>query len=136
MFSDERSKEILNVLTFTRPNLRDDEMFAYIGQSFLSELFDSEKDLTDTKEIQLLYPERWLNILEQRALLEAISQRCPNVEKITITTHSVYIMQCTPNGCLFVCDKASDYPETKYVPGVRYCPPIKLDTGLNVLQLS
>ena len=136
MMTQERLTEVLKVLTYTRPNLRDDEMFAYVGQLLLSELFDSDKDLTDTKQIQLLYPERWLNILEQRALFEAIKVRCPNVESIKITTHSVYIMQCTPNGCLFLCDKASDYPETKYAPGVRYCPPIKPDTGLNVLQLS
>jgi hypothetical protein len=133
--NQDRLKEILTVHTYTRPNLRDDEMYVYVGQVFLMDLFDSDKDITDTKQIQLIYPERWLNVIEQRILFDAILNRCPNVEKLHIITHSVYIMQCTPNGCLFICDKASDYPEQSYVPGVRYCPSIKPDVGLQVLHL-
>ena len=128
-------KEILTVHTYTRPNLRDGEMLLYLGQGLLSDLFDSDKDITDTTEIQLYYPERWLNILEQRALFDIIMDRCPNIRKIMITTHCVYIMQCTPNGCLFICDKASDYPECKYEPGVRYSPPIQEHTGLERIKM-
>lgn len=135
MMSQNRLEEILEVRVFTRPNLRDDEMISYVGQNLLRDLFDyPDKDLSQMTDITLIYPERWLNILEQRVLLEALKDRCPNAEKIVIVTHSVYIIQCTPNGCCFVCDTASNYPDQGYTRGQRYCPEEK-EQGLQVFHM-
>ena len=129
-------KEILKVYTKTRPNLRDGELFIYVGQLFLSRLFDNQDyDLTDTKEVTLMYPERWLNLLEQRMLFYFVMDRCPNLTSLIIHTHSVYIIQCTPNGCLWITDDSSKYPERKYERGVRYSPPIEEDKGLQVIHV-
>jgi len=132
----ERLIEILTVKTITRPNLRDDEMFVYVGQPFLRDLFDTDKDMSEYKSVVLQYPERWLNILEQRALLTAVQQYCPLLEKLEIRTHSAFIIQCSPTGTVFVCDKPDDYPEKTYTRGVRYSPTTRPDTGLNVFHMS
>jgi hypothetical protein len=109
-------------------------MFAYVGMPILANLFDACKVDEKTKTVNLYYPERWANILEQRALLERIVALYPNIEKVDITTHSVYIIQCTHNGCLLVYNDPSKYPEKNYNdPKTRYCPPVKYDGSLMVL---
>lgn len=128
-------KDKLKVYVKTRPNLRADEMTVFVGQQFLINLFDkSDYDMSSIEDVMIYYPERWLNILEQRALLSAIETRCTNIKTVTILTHSVYIIQCTPNGCLFIIDKSSDYPEISYSNGVRYCPE-EDEVGLQFLTL-
>ena len=99
-----KENQRLKLLVKTRPNLRTNEMTIYVGFGFLQNLYDTEKDLTETDRILLEYPERWLNIIEQRALYNMIFERCPNVEEIMILTHSVYIIQCTPAQCCFIID--------------------------------
>src|SRR5574343_112858 len=95
--------KILKVYVYQHPNLRNDEYALYIGQRFLKQLFDEpDVDLSDTKTIELQFPERWCNILEQRALYDAILYRCPNIQQIVIHTHSVYIIQCTRKENVFI----------------------------------
>ncbi len=103
----------LLVHIFTRPNLRceSDEFLMYQGQQILRNIFDERVVNTSIKEIYLHYPERWTNIIEQRMIYGRILQYYPNVEKIKITTHSVYIVQCTESACCRICDDASKYPE-------------------------
>lgn len=122
VMTQERLAEILTVHTVTRPNLRTDEFFVFVGQLFLIELFDTNKDMSEYKEVSLIYPERWLNILELRVLFEVVKIKCPFLEKLYIKTHSAFILQCSPKGTVFVIDHPSDYPEIKYELGVRYCP--------------
>lgn len=130
-------KNILTVHLATRPNLRDDELFVYIGQKFLMDLFDDpDKDLTTTTKVQLIYPERWLNVVEQRILYDAILDRCPNIAEIFIKTHSAYILQCTPNGCAFIIDKPSDYPDQSYKRDARYSPVPKESGGLQIFKIG
>lgn len=112
----------LKVYIKTRPNLRADEMTAFIGFGFLEKLFDSDKAIED-EYVTLSYPERWINILEQRILYKKIAARCPNMKEVTIVTHSVYIIQCTPNRCAFMTDKASDYPDSLDTD-IRFCPTV------------
>jgi hypothetical protein len=124
----------LIVLIKTRPNLRTDEMTVFIGQMFLSTLFDSE-DVMSHKEVTLMYPERWLNVLEQRALFDALNDRtrCPNLVEVNIITHSVYIIQCVSNEHISIIDRSSDYPETPWGPDIRYSPkPNDNLTDLNI----
>jgi len=126
----ERLKEITTVHTVTRPNLRTDEFFVFVGQLFLIELFDTNKDMTPYTDVSLQYPERWLNILEQRALFTAVQWKCPYLKKLHIKTHSAFIIQSAPDGTVFIVDKPDTYPEITYIPGVRYSPVDSYDGGL------
>ncbi len=118
----DRLSEILTVHTVTRPNLRSGEMFVYVGQRFLIDLFDTNDDMSHYQDVSLIYPERWLNIVEQRALFQVIQIRCPLLNKLFVKTHSAFILQCSPSGTVFIIDKPDDYPEVLYTPGIRYSP--------------
>ncbi len=85
----------IEVIVYRRPNMFKVEQSIY-GRTDLEEL---EKLFTvegykATKELNLYYPERFLNILEQRALADRI--RKAGYSKATIITHSVYIVQSVP----------------------------------------
>lgn len=120
------------VYVFTRPNLRSDDMLVYIGQGICRNCFDDQKIDESTKSVQIEYPERWCNILELRQLVKRILDFYPNIEKITITTHSVYIIQCTQASQIGIRDKNSDYPEKEVSPQTRYCPLPHQQQGLQV----
>lgn len=127
----------LQVFVYTRPNLRNDDMFVYVGTNIIQNIFEDLKVDKDTKFIRLFYPERWTNILEQRVLLFRIPLLYPNIEKIEVTTHSVYIIQCTQACQIGICDKSDEYPEgegnykdIKY----RFCPPFIENKGLTILN--
>ena len=87
----------LKVLIYQRPFLRDDglEYERYMGLDVLRSVFDEFKMRPDVKSLYLSFPEQWLNILEQRSLYTRLEHYCPNLETVTIKTHSVYIVQCT-----------------------------------------
>jgi hypothetical protein len=84
------------VAVYQRPNLRVDEFQVYMGKPYLDQLFNPEIPLVDNsiKNIYLHYPERWLNIVEQRSLFARIGKYFPKIEELIIVTHSVYIVQC------------------------------------------
>jgi len=136
LYKNSKGKEIdLHVLVYTRPNLRDDGMLTHIGYNFIENLFDECEVKKGVKEMSILYPERWSNILEQRAILERIVALYPDIEKVRITTHSVYIIQCTHSGQVGICDDASKYPEKNYGDiTVRYCPKQQDGGGLMILH--
>jgi hypothetical protein len=74
-----------------------------MGTNVLRSIFDKMEMLPDVKEVFLSFPENWLNIIEQRVLFQRLGHYCPNLEKVTIKTQSVYIIQCTPHGsCLII----------------------------------
>jgi hypothetical protein len=79
-----------------RPNLREEDFQTYMGKQTLQELFDPEIPKINTKltELYLHYPERWLNIVEQRSLFARIGKYLPKLEQLYIVTHSVYFVQC------------------------------------------
>lgn len=131
-YKNKQGKQVdLTVAVYTRPNLRDNEMFAYVGMPILKNIFDVCAVDSKTKTVNLYYPERWTNILEQRALLERIIVLYPNIEKVDITTHSVYIIQCTQACQVGICDDATKYPEKDYNdPTVRFCPTVKYNGSL------
>jgi hypothetical protein len=116
-----------DVQVYTRPNLRDGvgEMLMYMGRSILEQMFDKCEIDEKTEIIHLEYPERWANILELRAIPERIPVCFPNIKKVTIVTHSVYIIQCVHNTHINMCDNnlITQYPEEKYADlKTRYCP--------------
>ena len=126
----------LEVYIDTRPYMRDDsvEMEMYLGRRVLENLFDYMQEVDDTT-LALSYPERWLNILEQRQLYKRIEKYCPKMEKVMIITHSVYIIQCTPNTCCKLFEDPNHITESSEgklynKPNVRF-----LNDGLNVLSV-
>jgi hypothetical protein len=90
----------IEVIIYRRPHLRDDALNfeAYMGYGVLESLFDKMETIF-VKDIFLSYPERWLNIIEQRQLFNRLRRYCPMLESVKIKTHSVYIVQCTSNEC-------------------------------------
>ena len=94
----------LTVNVHRRPNLRSEhlEMKMFMGRGVLESLFDKMQIDTSARNVEFSFPETWLNILEQRQLLARLQEYCPNLESVIIDTHSVYIIQCTPNGCVFI----------------------------------
>lgn len=125
----------LTVRVFTRPNLREGEgeMMMYMGKGVLDNIFDICKVDEKTTSIHFEYPERWANILELRALVYRIPILYPNIKKVTIVTHSVYIIQCVQSEHIRVYDNPSEYPDGGYSDlTVRYCPLPESMAGLYV----
>lgn len=95
----------LKVYVYRRPHMRDEslEYELHMGKGILESIFDKMERRPDVKEAFFSFPENWTNIIEQRILFQRLGHFCPNLEKVTIKTQSVYIIQCTPNGsCLIV----------------------------------
>ena len=104
IFNTEREID-LKVYVYRRPHMRDEnlEYELHMGTNVLRSIFDKMEMLPDVKEVFLSFPENWLNIIEQRVLFQRLGHYCPNLEKVTIKTQSVYIIQCTPHGsCLII----------------------------------
>lgn len=102
----------LELIIYRRPNLRSYsvEMESYMGRDVLDNCFEHFKIDRDRKEIFMSFPERWLNIIEQHALYDRLHVYYPNLKKVQIKTHSVYLVQCTySNDCKIV--DASDLKE-------------------------
>ena len=121
------------VKVFTRPNLRDGtgEMLMYMGKGHLETMFDKCTVDEETTSIHLEYPERWCNILELRAIPERMLVVFPNLEKVTIVTHSVYIIQCVRKDHIGIYDDPSEFPEENYTDlNTRYCKPPDKFQGL------
>lgn len=107
-----------------RPNLRGgfDEMFMYQGKQILENMFDECKIDEQTTSFHLEYPERWANILELRAISTRMLVCYPNLIKATITTHSVYIVQCVHAQHILVDKLGEKYKECGYDDlSVKYC---------------
>ena len=118
---------------YTRPNLRcpTGEMFAYMGKNILEIMFDKLTIDKSIKSFHLEYPERWANILELRAIPIRMISCFPNLERVTIKTHSVYIIQCVVAEHIRICDDASKYEEVGYGDITkRYCDLPKEFQGL------
>jgi hypothetical protein len=69
-----------------------------LGGRVLECLFDRMEEFDD-ESVVMSFPERWLNILEQRVLFERLERYGANLKTVVIKTHSVYIIQCAPNTC-------------------------------------
>ena len=90
----------LNVYIQRRPHMRDDnlEMVSYVGRSILDQIFDQERVDDSVTYAKFYFPERWMNIVEERSLFNRLEKYCPNLKRVDIITQSVYIIQCTPAG--------------------------------------
>lgn len=96
----------INVVVFNRPNMFNvhDSFFNMLGYNDLKELFTNSNFKSGANELTLYYPERFLNILEQRVLVSRLTSQ--NYTTVTIVTHSVYIVQTVGKHQLrIVCDE-------------------------------
>lgn len=87
----------LKVIVYRRPNMFavQNNMYNLMGLGELEKLFTIEDYKTTHKSVTWFYPERFLNILEQRALAARAEQA--GFQDVTIITHSVYIVQTINN---------------------------------------
>jgi hypothetical protein len=131
-YVNSKGEEIdFTVQVATRPNLRDGTMFVYRGKSILEQMFDKCEVDPSVEEFDLEYPERWANLLELRALPDRMLVCFPNLKKVFIQTHSVYLIQSVRNGHVFLeqlldndGNKITCYNEGKATDLTkRYCPP-------------
>lgn len=98
----------IEVLIHRRPNLLDCnlEFLLHRGQNVLRQIFLDEIVDETVLNQDFWFPERWLNIVQERSLYDRLQKYCPNLKSITIHTQSVYIIQCTPAGsCKIVTSK-------------------------------
>lgn len=96
------------VFVYRRPHMRCEslEYELDMGRNHLDNIFDKEIVDEKTTELFFSFPERWMNIVEERMLFERIKRLYPNMKKVTIKTQSVYIIQSTPAGqCHIVASK-------------------------------
>lgn len=123
----------VKVQVFTRPNFRDGnhEMFLYVGRNILENIFDTKKIDKKTTVIKLYYPDTWANIPELQALMEYVFYFYPNLEKLEIVTHSVYIIQNVYEEHLEIHDDPTQFP-ANHNPLSRLAPLPEGFGGLHV----
>ena len=109
----------LKVYVYRRPNMRDEslEYELFMGRDILSSIFDKMEMRPDVKDVFFSFPENWTNIIEQRILFKRLGHFCPNLEKVTIKTQSVYIIQCTPAGSCLIIQGDNDGCQESIEPG-------------------
>jgi len=132
----------------TRPNLKDGNQFtSYAGMAQYHQVFngtlafDSKYFTSLSHSFYLEYPERWLNIIEQRCLLQGLMLNYPN-SSFTIKTHSVYIIQCTHRESIGVRDvqlyedvqdEENIFTYQNFITNnIHACVPSENDSGLQI----
>lgn len=91
-----KNKDI-EVIVYRRPNMFrvNANLYNMIGVGELEKFFTVEDYKGDGDEIERYYPERFLNIAEQRSLLQRLE--ASNYKKVRIITSSVHLIQCSQN---------------------------------------
>ena len=86
----------LTVYVQRRPHMRcpNLEYLLHSGLSALQQMFDKEEIDPTVTELTFMFPERWLNVVEERSLLRRLEHFYPNLTDVRIYTQSVYILQC------------------------------------------
>ena len=88
----------VEVIVFRRPNMFNvqENLYNLIGYGELQKLFTIENYECEEQELVLYYPERFLNIVEQRVLLQRIED-AKNYKRCQIITSSAFIIQSSKN---------------------------------------
>lgn len=83
----------IEIVVFTRPNMFNvhTDTLNMLGYGHLEQLYSDPEYKVKGGTLKLSFPERFLNFLEQRVLV----QRAENAgfDELIMTTHSVYIIQ-------------------------------------------
>ena len=71
----------IKLIVTPRPHMRDDnlEYLFCMGTSVLRQVFDQEVVDPTVKKVVLYYPERYMNIVEERSLYSRFVKYCPNL---------------------------------------------------------
>lgn len=137
----------ITVYVTRRPNMLEEnlEYVLYMGTGVLRDLYLHEK-VNTVKKLALYYPERWLNIVQERCLYDRLSKYCPHLESVEIVTQSVYIMQCTASKNIRIISSPAEIAYTEShgqlpqecATGVTaFDPPLNLDfSKINVYSSS
>lgn len=101
-------------MVYTRPNMFEvaDNMYNLMGLGELKNLFTVENYKTKHKSVVWYYPERFLNIIEQRVLVSRAEKA--GYEEVQIVTHSVYIVQTVDSKNVRVYNGEPFIPEPLY----------------------
>jgi hypothetical protein len=93
-----KTENDIEVLVYRRPDMFsvNDNLYNMVGLGELKKLFRIENYVCEKQALELFYPERFLNIVEQRALLTRIVN-AKNYTECRITTQSPFIIQCSTN---------------------------------------
>jgi len=83
----------LKVVVYKRPNMFvvNESLTNMVGVTILKSLFHDTTFKDPNTELTLFYPERFLNVLEQRDLINRIKKQ--NYTIVNIVTHSCFIIQ-------------------------------------------
>ncbi len=96
----------IQCLVYTRPNmfLVNSNMYNMIGVGELQRLFAGEVDfrVNPGSTLRLFYPERFLNIVEERQIM--VRAEKAGYAEVEITTHSVYILQTVDHKYIRIVD--------------------------------
>lgn len=97
-----------------RPHMRDDnlEYQLHMGQHVLRQIFDEERVDPSVTQVEFFYPERWMNIVEERSLYQRLARFCPNLKIVRIVTQSVYIIQSTPSSMIRIVQSQDEQDRT------------------------
>jgi len=89
--------EDIEVILYKRPNMFrvNDNMYNMLGLGELENFYNIPDYKGSGKELLLFYPERFINIVEQKALIERLMKS--DYKKVRIITHSPFIVQCSKN---------------------------------------
>jgi hypothetical protein len=100
----------IKLIVTRRPHMRDDnlEYLLCMGTGVLRQIFDNEVVDSSVKNVVLYYPERYMNIVEERSLYSRLARYCPNLESLEIMTQSVYLIQMTPRESVFIVEHPDD----------------------------
>jgi len=87
----------VKVIVDRRPNMFDVQrnLLSFVGLGQLEQLMTDYEFKVQGGVLELLYPERFLNVIEQRLLLERAE--VAGFDSVKIETHSVYIIQTVDN---------------------------------------
>ena len=76
----------IKVFVQKRPHMRDPnlEYLFMFGFSVLSQIFDEERVDPAITKLTLYFPERHMNIVEERSLYDRLKHFCPNLRELLI----------------------------------------------------
>lgn len=99
----------LKLHVFKRPDMFkvNENLYNMVGYEELKNLFLIEGYKTTHKSITLYYPERFLNVLQERALTKRLEDS--GFENVDIVTHSVYIIQTVDNNNIWIYNNDDNY---------------------------
>lgn len=105
----------IKVYVQRRPHMRDEnlEMMMHFGLGILKRIFDEERVDESISSATFYYPERWMNIVEERSLYDRLAKYCPNLKKVEIVTQSVYIIQCTASPSVLIISSEDEVERLK-----------------------